>query len=76
MNKSDCVGCRDDFYNGNNDIGVSECWLFKKAELATRYQLSIHTPISERRGYRKVTKPKCYGQNGYVFLDKIPEHAK
>lgn len=21
-----CAGCRDDFYNGKNDLGVTKCW--------------------------------------------------
>lgn len=21
-----CAGCRNDFYNGHNDLGVKECW--------------------------------------------------
>lgn len=27
-----CVGCRDNFYNGNNPLGVKECWMLKTAE--------------------------------------------
>jgi len=76
MDKSKCIGCRDNFYNGNNDLGVQECWLLKKAELITRYRLSIHTPMDQRRGYQKVERPNCYGEKGYVFLKEIPEYAK
>ena len=31
--KRNCIGCRDNFYNGNNNLGVKECWGFKTAEL-------------------------------------------
>lgn len=26
-----CSGCRDNFYNGNNPLGVKECWCLKDA---------------------------------------------
>jgi hypothetical protein len=26
-----CAGCRDDFYNGKNPIGIKKCWYFDKA---------------------------------------------
>ena len=25
-----CQGCRDNFYNGNNNLGISHCWSFDK----------------------------------------------
>ena len=31
-----CGGCRQNFYNGNNDIGVSECWSLAKSKLKKR----------------------------------------
>jgi hypothetical protein len=74
--KRHCVGCRDNFYNGNNTIGVSECWLLKEAEIVTRYRLSIHTPMSQRSGYAKVRVPNCYHERGYVHMKAIPEYAK
>ncbi len=29
-----CGGCRNDFYNGNNDLGVKECWSLKTARIS------------------------------------------
>ena len=34
--KSLCNGCRNDFYNGHNGIGVKECWSFKDAKVCKR----------------------------------------
>ncbi len=28
-----CVGCHDNFYNGNNDLGVKECWSYPDAKV-------------------------------------------
>lgn len=36
-----CVGCRDDFYNGKNDLGVPECWLLDSARPVTRTRVGI-----------------------------------
>lgn len=29
-----CQGCRDNFYNGNNELGVRECWSLSDARIA------------------------------------------
>lgn len=34
--KSQCVGCRDDFYNDHNPYGVKECWGFKSARVVNK----------------------------------------
>ena len=31
--KEKCLGCHDDFYNGNNPYGIKECWHFKDARV-------------------------------------------
>lgn len=38
-----CAGCRDDFYNGNNPMGVKECWMLKTAKIVTRYRTGTWT---------------------------------
>lgn|ERR1700688_4661790 len=41
--KSQCVGCFDNFYNGNNPYGVAECWGFKTARVVDKVGYSsIH----------------------------------
>lgn len=76
MDKSHCVGCRDNFYNGNNSIGVNECWMLKTAKLMTRFGISISSPMGSRSNYFKVQKPSCYHENGYVYLKNIPDYAR
>lgn len=45
MNKAEklkrCVGCRDNFYNGSNAIGVNECWNLKSARSVERTMVGI-----------------------------------
>ncbi len=43
--KAMCSGCRDDFYNDHNPLGVKECWMFKKATVVNKVGYSsIHVP--------------------------------
>lgn len=77
MQLKHCQGCRDNFYNGNNDLGVSQCWAFDpKKKLTTQYELSVHTPMNIKCAYLKVRKPPCYHQTGYILLREIPDYAK
>ncbi len=76
MDKSKCVGCRDNFYNGNNSIGVKECWMLKTAKIVSRFIIHINTPMNQKSGYIPVKRPNCYHEDGYVNIDKIPDYAK
>lgn len=77
MNKKNCTGCRDDFYNGNNEIGVKECWKLKDAKLITRYAIEWWMPMDSINNFTKVTKPNCYHQPGKIaYLNEIPKHLK
>lgn len=71
-----CDGCRDNFYNGHNDLGVQRCWGLRTAVLITRYRLSIHTPMDQRSAYQKVTRPGCYHETGFVHIAAIPDYAR
>lgn len=38
-----CHGCRENFYNGNNDLGVKECWMFSDAQVVDKVgHSSVH----------------------------------
>jgi hypothetical protein len=67
-----CAGCRDDFYNGNNPLGVSECWSRKDAKLEARYELHVDAPMSGyKKPWRKVRKPNCYYRSLFVYISKL-----
>lgn len=35
-NKKMCSGCRNNFYNGNNDLGVKSCWSFQDSKVVDK----------------------------------------
>jgi len=70
-----CSGCRNNFYNGNNPLGVKVCWSLKDAKMVTRFRLDINTPMNIRSAYEKRQVPDCYSQQGYVHIKQIPDYA-
>ena len=55
-----CTGCRDDFYNGKNQLGIKRCWNLEKAEVVYRKFVHYndvppwnHTPIKTLSCHRK-----------------------
>jgi len=65
-----CLGCRDDFYNGKNPLGITECWRRKNARLVWRVAVHVDQGAPQRQKKRRY--PDCYAQDNYVFLD--PKH--
>jgi hypothetical protein len=39
-----CSGCRNDFYNDHNPLGVKECWSYKKARIIKRMRVGTWEP--------------------------------
>ena len=66
MTKRDCRGCVDNFYNGHNQIGVPECWMFKGATLVLRREVGM----DERPPWTRTPtmKPNCYRKKGSIFV--------
>lgn len=73
---SHCAGCRDNFYNGFNSIGVKQCWHLAKARLVKKFRLPTNCPGNIREAYIEVKVPSCYHERGYVFYDSIPIYAQ
>lgn len=68
MTKKDCVGCENNFYNGNNDLGVSECWSFdKKKKLISRKPVHIDDKPPWLNKPEK--HPDCYHKRRWLFID-------
>jgi len=65
ITKAHCAGCRDDFYNGQNPYGVTECWSLKTAKLAKYLQISIDQP-PPYNAKRLVKLPTCYNKPRFV----------
>ena len=70
-----CVGCRDNYYNGNNPHGVKECWHLKSAKRVTRYRIGWWTPPTSVDAFTKVTTFDCHSAPGqYADFEKLPDH--
>ncbi len=67
MTKRDCSGCEDNFYNGNNNLGVKECWNFTSAKMIKRKQVGMNDVPPWT--WEPETYPSCYRKKGYVFID-------
>jgi len=73
--KGMCVGCRQDFYNGKNDLGIAECWRYKDAHVVKRWRIGHWTPMDTRANFSRVTVLNCFHRPGQVaFLERLPEH--
>ena len=62
--KSDCSGCKNNFYNGNNSLGVSECWSFAEATMVKA--LDIHIDVPPPYKQKPTSRPSCYKANRYI----------
>lgn len=67
MTKTNCAGCRNDFYNGNNSLGVKECWSFKSAKLIFRKEVHINQVPPWKQKARRF--PRCYSRPQYVYVE-------
>lgn len=75
--KKECIGCDSDFYNGNNPLGVKECWHFKDAKLVTKYAIGWWTPMDKKDNFWKTKVPNCYSRTGSVaYLNELPSHLE
>ena len=75
--KSDCAGCRQDYYNYGNASNTGECWLLKDAKVVLLWAIGWWTPMDKKENFHKVRKPECYTQTGKVLYCKnLPEHLR
>ncbi len=64
-----CHGCRNDFYNGKNDLGVKQCWSLKGAKVVTRYRIGWWTTPSNT-SHKKVRTYDCHHSPGNYAMEK------
>ena len=67
VKQTDCSGCRNNFYNGNNELGVAKCWSFKSAKLVKKIRIHVDT-IPPYRNLKAETVPDCYHVARFVFV--------
>lgn len=75
--KKYCLGCSEDFYNGNNEMGVKECWNFKTAKVITAYRIGWWTPQDKAENFTKVMTNDCHRETGNAaFYRDLPQHLR
>jgi hypothetical protein len=62
-----CSGCRDDFYNGNNDLGVKQCWMRTSAKLVPTLLIHVDLPPPYKNLEPK-DRPNCYKAERHVTV--------
>lgn len=74
--KAMCVGCHNDYYNGKNELGIAECWLFKGARVVKRFKLGWWTEPRDRSCFEEVTTLGCHNAPGqYALMEELPKHV-
>lgn len=62
-----CVGCHSDFYNGNNPMGVKECWSLDNSRLVWRKKVPMWMTPPWSMPPQKVLN--CCHYDGYVLVE-------
>ena len=65
--KKYCLGCSDNFYNGNNPYGIKKCWHFETAKVVTRYKVGWWVPTL-RDNFTKIKTYDCHNASGQYAL--------
>jgi len=62
-----CYGCRNEFYNGNNELGVQACWSLEGAKRIKRKE--VH--INQQPPWNQKAKllPSCFHRSQYVYKE-------
>jgi len=65
-----CAGCRDNFYNGNNPMGVNECWAFSDAKVMKRLAIGKwqSPPYTLDMKHREWTMA-CWNSPDIIYID-------
>lgn len=72
----DCSGCRDDFYNDHNPMGVKKCWLRDKATMVRRFRAHRDAMPASRGAFTEVCVPDCMNGNGLYYSRELPSFVK
>ena len=65
-----CRGCEQNFYNGNNSLGVTRCWSLESMVLVERKK--VHRDAPPPWLHESEQLPNCYQQKEYVILKGNP----
>lgn len=67
-----CVGCHSDFYNGNNPMGIKECWNLDKAKVVSKKKV----PLSQTPPWKQppINVFDCCHYDGYILVGADQEY--
>lgn len=71
-----CIGCRDDFYNGKNPMGVQRCWGLKTAKLVKRFRIGTWTRPDQPGAFTECKVLNCYHAKGEHYYERLPDFVK
>lgn len=74
--KRHCRGCRNDFYNGRENINGRDCWSLKTAKLVTRYEIHRDSLPTVPGAFKKVRVHDCYHAPPMFYFEKLPNFVK
>ena len=70
-----CSGCYNNFYNGNNELGIKECWSFKSSKIVLRWRLGWWTRPDSKGVFQAVKTLSCHVATGqYAHFETLPAH--
>jgi hypothetical protein len=70
-----CRGCRNDFYNGRENITGNDCWSLKTAKVVKRWKLGWWTEPKSKEAFTKVATYDCHSAPGqYALYERLPRH--
>lgn len=72
MDKKHCKGCRNDFYNGRDNVLGKDCWSLKDAHLVMRKEVHINQVPPWTQKPQKL--PNCYHKSQFVYVDAKREY--
>jgi hypothetical protein len=68
-----CVGCDQNFYNGNNNMGIQVCWSLAGAKLVSRKRVHMDQVLHMDQVPPWTQKPEkvydCRRERHYVFVE-------
>ena len=64
-----CVGCRENFYNGNNEYGIMECWCLKDAKVVWKKFIGMND-VPPWNWQKPVRTLECHRKKGFIKVDR------
>ena len=72
MDIKHCAGCRNDFYNGRQNVTGNTCWSLAEAKLIMRKEVHINQVPPWKQAARQL--PDCYSKPQFVYVSADREN--